>query len=182
MAEPEFYNLILNEDRLKAFLEEKGLVLVASNIQDPCRNPSYPRPDAPWIESKRQRNLNPDKANKLSREGQNIDYIACFRHKGCYGRCSPRSNGFLTYVDSSNRSNTKLAHQNFYKSFGIGLMKDQLSKVQMPLASKKILSGIGFLFVGKLFLRCFLIEHLLEAVQSIRITIQYAWSRLTNLF
>lgn len=112
MAEPKFYNIILNQVSLNNFLSENNLIITSDKISQLgllCRNPNCSNPSKGFTTTQRQRNLSVGKAGLLGIEGQDTANLICLRCKGCKTRLSPRTYGYLSYHDRSNRSNCKLS-------------------------------------------------------------------------
>lgn len=112
MAEPQFYKMLLNQASLRDFLAEHNLITTPEKIAQQgllCRNPNCRNPSKGFNTTQRMRKLNESNVLKLESEGQDTLNLTCLRCKGCKTRLSPRTFGYLSYHDISNRSNCKLS-------------------------------------------------------------------------
>lgn len=112
MAELKFYKLIFDLNYLKTYLISKKLLIDAEEIRRrglTCRNARCQRPDSGFINSTRKRRLSTLSTIKLDEEGQNVDSLITLRCKSCKTFLSPRTGGFLTYMDRNGRSRTNIA-------------------------------------------------------------------------
>lgn len=107
-----FYKIIQNQVSLREFLILHNLILTPDKIAELgliCRNINCPEPTKGFTTNERRRKLTERKEAILENEGQDILKLVSLRCRGCKTRLSPRTLGFLSYLDRSNRANCKLS-------------------------------------------------------------------------
>ena len=101
MSEPRFWKLVLDQDALKDFLIEKGVLLDAETCNKRgllCVNPNCLQPNKGFANSFRKRKMSEAKKDKLHAEGQEVDKLFHLRYKACNTARSPRSTGDSSLV------------------------------------------------------------------------------------
>ncbi|KAF0991873.1 hypothetical protein HZS_2834, partial [Henneguya salminicola] len=112
MAETKLYNLINNSSLFPSFLLEHNLIFdpeTISQLNLTCRNANCRDRNKGFKSSTRKRNLTQRNAERFLQEGQGVLRIDCLKCKSCKTTLSPRTGGFLTYLDSARRSNCKIS-------------------------------------------------------------------------
>lgn len=112
MAQSNLYCILNDKLQFKNFLLEHNLILSPEKILElnfSCRNPRCLEPLKGFICTSRKRKLREERANILEMEGQDVNRLMCLRCKSCKTTLSPRTNGFLSFLDSKGRSNSKMA-------------------------------------------------------------------------
>ncbi|KII71746.1 hypothetical protein RF11_07964 [Thelohanellus kitauei] len=72
-------------------------------------NSSFQRPDAGFMDQTRKGKLTTANSSRLEDEGEDISTLRCLRCKCCKTYLSPRTCGFLSYLERSGRSRTSLS-------------------------------------------------------------------------
>ncbi|KII67895.1 hypothetical protein RF11_01567 [Thelohanellus kitauei] len=107
MADVKFWKLVFDHDELREMLIDKGLLTYAQKVNPMgvrCRNSRYQRPDAGFMDQTRKGKLITANSSRLEDEGVDISTLKCLRCKCCKTYLSPRTCGFLSYLERSRTS------------------------------------------------------------------------------